>query len=181
MAHIQAEHWIPVRIGRVFAFFSDPRNLPRLMPLDMQVRIEELRLVPPLAEAVVDNGAISGCESDSVPAASYVAGEGSEITISFRLLPFLPFRGRWTAKIVEFRPGRLFRDVQVAGPMTSWSHSHEFERQVRDGVEGTFIRDVVDYELPLGVLGRAAELLFARRMMHVTFQSRQRQVEQILL
>ena len=82
------------------------------------------------------------------------------------------------AKIVEYRPGRL--PSRCAG---CWADDfpHEFERQVRDGVEGTLIRDVVDYELPLGVLGRAAELLFVRRMMNVTFQSRQRQVEQILL
>lgn len=177
MPLIQTEQWIPAVIATVFAFFSDPRNLPRLMPPELHVRVEHLRLVSPTDERVVQSGAISGAGLTS----ALVAGEGSEVEISFRLIPFLPLRCRWTARIVEFSPGVRFRDVQLRGPMKSWRHSHEFRREIREGVEGTIIRDFVEYELPLGVLGRIADALFVSRLLQSSFRSRQRTLEQILL
>ena len=62
-----------------------------------------------------------------------------------------PFPLRWVAEHTEYEPGRMFADRQVSGPFASWYHRHWF---LDDGVGGTILRDEVDYEPPLGALGR---------------------------
>ena len=179
MGKIVAEHWVNADLKRVFAFFSDPRNLPRLMPKEMDVRLEELTLVPPPPEAlsvVVESGAIFETVVESGGNQTKIAGIGSQIVISFRLLPFLPFRGRWVAEILEYEPLSHFVDEQRSGPMCSWRHRHSFRPESRNGVEGTIVRDEVDYHLPFGILGRGADSLIVERMMRRTFTTRQAQL-----
>jgi hypothetical protein len=48
MAYFEAVQWLPVELPKVFAFFSYPANLPRIMPPELQVRIEMAALVPPV-------------------------------------------------------------------------------------------------------------------------------------
>jgi ligand-binding SRPBCC domain-containing protein len=57
----------------------------------------------------------------------------------------------WVAEHVAYDPPHGFADRQVSGPFASWYHRHEF---VPDGAGGTLLRDVVDYEPPMGPLGR---------------------------
>jgi ligand-binding SRPBCC domain-containing protein len=73
---------------------------------------------------------------------------GSRVVLRTRLGP-IPLR--WVAEHVEYRPPHLFADVQLSGPFARWHHRHEF---LDDGQGGTILRDVVDYELPMGALGR---------------------------
>jgi uncharacterized protein (TIGR01777 family) len=56
---------------------------------------------------------------------------------------------RWRSVIAEYDPPRRFVDEQVRGPYSSWRHEHEFD----ETSEGTVVRDVVRYALPLGGLG----------------------------
>ncbi len=49
--------------------------------------------------------------------------------------------------------------MQLRGPYRVWRHTHRF---VSEGA-GTRIVDDVDYELPLGPLGRLVEALWTRR------------------
>ena len=179
MGKLVAEHWINADLKRVFAFFSDPRNLPRLMPQQMHVRLEELRLVPPPPDKrrwVVESGVNSEAVVESGVSQDTIAGKGSEIVISFRLIPFLPFRGRWVAEILEYEPLSHFVDEQRSGPMRSWRHRHSFRSEVRNGSEGTIVGDQVEYELPFGILGRMADSLVVERMMRRTFTARQTQL-----
>jgi ligand-binding SRPBCC domain-containing protein len=174
-----AEHWVNADLKHVFAFFSDPRNLPRLMPKEMDVRLEELRLMPPPSEAVrvvVESGAASETVVESGGNQTKIARGGSQIVISFRLIPFLPFRGRWVAEILEYEPLSHFIDEQRFGPMRSWRHRHSFRHESCNGVEGTVVRDEVDYQLPFGILGRIADSLIVERMMRRTFTARQTQL-----
>ena len=179
MGKIVAEHWVNANLKRVFAFFSDPHNLPRLMPQQMHVRLEHLRIVPPppdKVKLVVESGANSEAMVERGVDPATIAGKGSQIVISFRLLPFLPFRGRWTAEILEYEPLSHFVDEQRSGPMRSWHHRHSFRSKVRNGREGTIVGDEVDYELPFGILGRIADSLVVERMMRRTFATRQTQL-----
>ena len=179
MGKIVAEHWVNADLKRVFAFFSDPRNLPRLMPKEMDVRLEELRLAPPPSEVgtvVVESGAIPETVVESGVDHATIAGTGSRITISFRFVPFLPFRGRWVAEILEYEPLSHFVDEQRSGPMRCWRHRHSFRRETRDGMEGTVVRDEVEYQLPFGILGRIADSVIVERMMRGTFTARQTQL-----
>jgi ligand-binding SRPBCC domain-containing protein len=62
-----------------------------------------------------------------------------------------PLKLQWIAEHTEYDPPRSFGDRQVSGPFASWSHRHLF---LDDGSGGTLLRDEVDYEPPLGWLGR---------------------------
>jgi ligand-binding SRPBCC domain-containing protein len=74
---------------------------------------------------------------------------GRQVTLRTKIGPF-PVN--WVAEYTsEFEPGRLFADRQVAGPFAKWLHRHWF---LDDGAGGTILRDDVEYEPPLGALGR---------------------------
>jgi ligand-binding SRPBCC domain-containing protein len=75
---------------------------------------------------------------------------------------------RWLTRIEIWEPGHRFVDVQVRGPYRLWHHTHTFEP---DG-DGTLMRDVVRYALPLGPLGELARLAFVRRDLERIFDFR---------
>jgi hypothetical protein len=78
MAHFEADQWLPIPLPKVFAFFSDPENLPRIMPQELRVRIDRKVLVrPPEGGGAV----FEALEMNKV------AGAGSEFIFSFRPLP----------------------------------------------------------------------------------------------
>lgn len=164
MLNFHTEQWVAAPIERVFAFFSDPNNLPRLMPADRRAHIVDVKLIPPPGSS--DKRAL--------------AGTGSEITISIRLFPFLPLRGTWVARIVEFEHNSYFADIQVKGPFTSWHHRHEFAREERNGRTGTVVRDVVDYEIGYGVFGILARRFVAKQIAHA-FRERQSRTGELLI
>jgi len=153
--------WVPFPISRVFAFFSNPENLPRIMPATTDTRVDQLKLLPPSPpqEAV---------------ASSQAAGVGTVIVTSFRMFPFLPIRSQWIARITEFEWNHHFADVQDKGPFKRWHHRHEFIPETRDGVTGTVVRDVIEYEVGFGPLGALANSLFVERQMRATFAARQK-------
>ncbi len=139
MPVFHSEQWVAAELARVFSFFSDPGNLPRLMPEASQARIERLSIVTP-------HGLHTSGQA--------VAGPGSEIEVSLRVLPPLPIRIRWLARILEYQHNVFFTDTQVKGPFKQWDHRHEFTPQERGGQPGTIIRDHVEYEVGWGVPGR---------------------------
>jgi hypothetical protein len=95
--------------------------------------------------------------------------------IDYRLRLFhIPFH--WRTRIETFVPPKRFIDVQVAGPYRRWRHLHEFLAVP----EGTFVHDVVDYELSFGVLGMLAHALFVQRTLARIFDYRGKQIEEIL-
>ena len=151
---------------KVFALFADPHNLPRIMPPAMDAKLLNLKLVSAHTR-----------ESGENP---NVARAGSEMVLSFRVLPGLPFRGKWVARVMECETNHFFTDLQVKGPFRAWHHRHEFLPQVRDGVAGTLIRDVVDYEVGFGLLGSLADRRFVRRRLQHTFAWRQKAVRELL-
>jgi ligand-binding SRPBCC domain-containing protein len=167
--HIQFEQWLPVSIGRVFLFFADPRNLSRIMPPETGTRVNRLKLMsPPHLPA-------------QTPAnLEHLAGAGSEIVTSFRVVPFLPFRAQWIALITEFEWNHHFADIQKKGPFKNFHHRHELVAEMRNGKTGTVVRDVIDYEIGFGWLGTLAQKLFIRRQLQRTFEYRQKALTKLL-
>jgi uncharacterized protein len=51
---------------------------------------------------------------------------------------------QWRAHHVEDHPGKMFRDIQVEGPFSQWSHSHLFF----DTADGGLLEDRIEYSLP---------------------------------
>lgn len=165
--HLEFEQWVPFPLKCVFAFFSNPENLPRIMPASSCTQLIALNCVPP-PEAPAG---VSGQKA---------AGVGSSILTSFRVLPLLPLRRRWLARITEFEWNCYFADVQDEGPFQSWHHRHEFASARTNGTEGTSIRDIIDYEVGFGFLGSIANALFIRPQMQSTFAERQGRLPDLL-
>ena len=165
---VQFEQWVPIAIEKVFLFFANPNNLPRIMPPDSGTELAALRLAhPPDSMAPVLN-------PDSL------AGVGSEIVTSFRPFTFLPFRAQWVALITEFEWNHQFADIQKKGPFKQFQHRHEFSVETRNGVSGTTVRDVIEYDPGFGLLGNLARKLFIAPSLRQTFEYRQSRLEMLL-
>lgn len=84
---------------------------------------------------------------------------GSRAVIETKL--FGLFTVRWEALHTAYEPPRMFEDVQVKGPFKSWRHRHIIE----PCEEGARLRDEIEYEPPLGLLGKwGAPLLIVPRL-----------------
>ena len=159
----QFEQWVAAPLESVFRFFADPNNLPRLMPPWMRVRLETVHLV-----------------AQNLAANDRFAGVGSVLTASYRTTPFLPFRITSEARITGFGPNEYFEDIQGKGPFKSWHHRHDFVRELRNGVDGTTVRDKIEYDPGVGPLGSVANTLFIAPQMRRTFEHRQKTLEEII-
>ncbi len=154
----QIEQWLPLTPDKVFPFFADPRNLPRIDPPDYDVRLLGAKLVP---------------REEGEP--------DLKVLVSFRPLPSLPFiRLRWVLLITDFVFGKSFRAVQLTGPFQSWEHTHEFAPAARDGVEGTLVRDEIRYELALPLIGALVNEFIVRPRLQKLFAARQKSIVEAL-
>ncbi|MEZ4299102.1 MAG: SRPBCC family protein [Polyangiaceae bacterium] len=103
---------------------------------------------------------------------SGLIGLGEEVT--WRARHF----GVWqllTSRIVAFDRPHHFRDSMVRGAFRRFDHDHFFEPH--EG--GTRVRDVFDYDSPLGPLGRLADVLFLERYMRRLLVERNRIVKEV--
>ncbi len=91
---------------------------------------------------------------------------GSRAVVETRILRLIPVR--WIARHVAYDPPRSFEDVQERGPFRRWRHRHV----VRPHAEGAILRDEIEYEPPLGLLGRLAEPFLIRPRLERVFDYR---------
>jgi len=92
-------------VGAGFPFFSNPSNLPCIMPPGLRTRLVRQRLMSRSTA-----GSEGGTEQPGL------AGVGSEIVTSFRIFPWLPWRAEWVAQVVGFEWNHHFADVQLSSP-----------------------------------------------------------------
>lgn len=85
------------------------------------------------------------------------------------------FRQNLTSKITEFERPRHFRDSMVTGAFKRFDHDHFFEQR---GGE-TLMKDVFDYDSPLGVLGKIADALFLEKYMREMLTERNQMIKTI--
>ena len=69
---------------------------------------------------------------------------------------------RLTSRMSDYDRPRHFRDTMVRGAFRRFDHDHFF---TASGAGETVMRDVFDFDAPLGPLGRLANLLFLTRYM----------------
>ncbi len=96
----------------------------------------------------------------------------------FRIVYTIKWLGlplKWVTLIEEYDPPRGFTDVQARGPYRSWRHTHWFE----DLGDRTLMRDRVQYELPLGILGLAAHRLIVARQLERIFDYRAKRIRKL--
>lgn len=82
---------------------------------------------------------------------------------------------RWISEIVEWEPPHRFVDLQRRGPYKLWRHEHRFE--AHDG--GTRITDIVNFALPLGLLGDLAYMLKVRSDVQSIFAFREQKIRSL--
>lgn len=92
--------------------------------------------------------------------------EGMEI--DYTVSPILNIPMKWKTRITKVNFQKSFTDFQEKGPYKSWNHRHEFFPNEK----GVLMKDTVDYELPLGVLGRLAHKIFVRNKLESIFDYR---------
>lgn len=79
---------------------------------------------------------------------------------------FGPFPVLWVAQHVQVDPLNGFTDVQVAGPMLLWEHTHSF-RSISE--QETEIRDFIEYEHRPGIKNLWTRILYAPIMLRLLF------------
>lgn len=109
------------------------------------------------------------------------------MTLTFRVVPLLPLRLPWDARICEFAWNDHFCDViDGQGPFASWRHCHRLSAESRSigsssaVTPGTLLRDEVEYTLPLGALGRLANPILVRPQMASLFRYRHHRTAELL-
>lgn len=74
---------------------------------------------------------------------------------------------RLTVEIVEMKAPVFFADEMIKGAFRSFRHEHHFAEKEN----GTLMKDVFDFEAPLGFLGKlAAQLVLTRYMTRLLSQ-----------
>jgi ligand-binding SRPBCC domain-containing protein len=88
--------------------------------------------------------------------------------ITYTVSPVLGIPLFWMTEITHVRDKDYFVDEQRFGPYALWHHKHFF-KEISGGVEMT---DMLDYKLPLGILGNIAHALFVKKQIENIFEYR---------
>lgn len=86
------------------------------------------------------------------------------------------FKSQWKVRLAEFEEYSVIGDLQVKGPFKYWYHRHCFEKQ--NGF--TLMTDKLEYDLPMGILGKIAHKLFVRKMIEQQFEFRHSKTKEVL-
>lgn len=79
-----------------------------------------------------------------------------------------------TVRITEYEFPTYFADEMISGAFKGFKHEHHFE-----DVNGhTRMRDVFDYQSPLGILGKLADYLFLKRYMTQFLNTRNQHIKE---
>lgn len=93
--------------------------------------------------------------------------------IDYKVSPLLGIPMRWRTRITQVNEGQSFTDFQEKGPYKLWNHFHEF---IPNG-QGVLVKDTVDYELPMGFLGKIAHTVMVQKKLQHIFDYRHRVLE----
>jgi len=99
--------------------------------------------------------------------------QGQLMAYKIQLLPLL--KTSWLTEITQVRKPDYFVDLQRLGPYRFWHHQHHF-RSLDNGVE---MRDLVTYQLPLGILGDIVQRLWVGPRLERIFDYRAKIINHI--
>ena len=98
-------------------------------------------------------------ESARVIQSARISEVGARAIVETRIIG--PITIQWIAEHTVYDPPKMFEDIQIKGPFRSWRHRHLVEPHK----DGATLRDEIDYEPPLGFVGRVfAPLMIERRL-----------------
>ena len=100
MIHVlQCSQIIRTTLGQAWDFFSDPRNLAKITPPEL-----DFTILNALTERV-----------------------HAGLMIEYRVRPLLGIPVRWLTEITHVEPEKFFVDEQRVGPYRIWHHEHHFK------------------------------------------------------
>ena len=142
-SELKMEQWVPSPLEKVFAFFSDAKNLEVLTPPWVHFRVLHM----------------------STPAIQ----EGTLIDYRLRIKG-IPIK--WQSRIVEWTPNVGFVDVQTKGPYAIWHHTHAFEKSgggtlMRDKVKFAVPLGAIGKFLVGGMVSRDVNKIFQFRKVAI--------------
>lgn len=85
---------------------------------------------------------------------------------------------RWTTLITAFEAPHRFVDTQLSGPFRLWHHEHRFTAD--DATGGTWMEDVVSYDVGRGPIGRLARRVLVARDLEAIFDFRAREIPRLV-
>lgn len=92
--------------------------------------------------------------------------------IQYSVTPILGVKTKWVSEITQVEHKKYFVDIQLYGPYALWHHKH-FLKQIDGGVE---FEDIIDYKVPLGILGRLVHPFLVKPKLEEIFAYRQQKL-----
>ena len=106
---LQSSQILRTSLERAWDFFSDPRNLARITPPEL-----DFTVLTDLPERIHPG-----------------------MMIEYRVRPLLGLPVRWLTEITHVEPGKFFVDEQRIGPYRIWHHEHHFRQIAAARIEVT--------------------------------------------
>jgi ligand-binding SRPBCC domain-containing protein len=92
--------------------------------------------------------------------------------IQYIVTPVLGIKTKWVTEITHVKDKVYFVDEQRFGPYALWHHKH-FIREIPGGVE---MEDIVDYKLPMGILGQMVHPVLVKPKLNEIFEYRRKKL-----
>ncbi|WP_281846644.1 SRPBCC family protein [Olleya namhaensis] len=95
--------------------------------------------------------------------------------IQYIVTPILGIKTKWVTEITHVKEGEYFVDEQRFGPYALWHHKH-FIKAIDGGVE---MEDIIDYKIPMGVLGQLMHPILVKPKLEEIFNHRTVKLEKL--
>ena len=93
--------------------------------------------------------------------------------IQYIVTPVLGIKTKWVTEITHVKDKEYFVDEQRFGPYSLWHHKH-FIKPIEGGVE---MEDIVDYKVPMGILGQMVHPFLVKPKLEEIFNYRTTKLE----
>ncbi len=95
--------------------------------------------------------------------------------IQYSVTPILGIPVKWVSEITQLKENDYFVDIQLFGPYAMWHHKH-FIREIDGGVE---MEDLIDYKIPLGLIGQMVHPFVVKPKLQEAFAFRKAKLIEI--
>lgn len=95
--------------------------------------------------------------------------------IQYIVTPILGIKTKWVTEITHVKDKEYFVDEQRFGPYALWHHKH-FIKEIEGGIE---MEDIVDYKVPMGILGQLVHPILVKPKLEEIFNYRTTKLEEL--
>jgi ligand-binding SRPBCC domain-containing protein len=136
-------------IKELWRFMQSPYNLEKITPPDMMFKV-----LTKLEDEIMYDG----------------------LVINYKVSPLLKIPMSWTSELKHINPPHFFVDSQLSGPYKVWHHQHIL-KEIDD--QKTEMIDIINYELPFGILGRLLNKIIVKRKVAGIFEYRKKVLDKL--